>query len=122
MPETKVVIYAKDDNTSPLVDWMAVLKQKAVDKCYVKIERLKEKGYELKRPEADFLSNGIHELRIKHEGVPYRILYFFHGGIAILSHGIQKEDIVPPTEINRAIQNRRKYIENPELHTYEEEE
>jgi phage-related protein len=78
-------------------------------------------GYELRRPEADYLRDEIYELRIKHEGVPYRILYFFHEGIAILSHGLQKEDTVPPREIDRAIQNKRKYIENPKLHTYEEE-
>ncbi len=34
----------------------------------------------------------------------YRILYFFSGRqVAVLSHGILKEDAVPPIEIDRAI-------------------
>lgn len=125
MPETEVVIFAKEDKTSPLIDWMYSprinLKQKVRDKCFVKIERLKEKGYELVlvRQEAAHLRDGIYELRIKHEGVPYRILYFFHNGIAVLSHGLQKEDIVPSQEINHAIKNKEKYTGNPTLHTYE---
>jgi phage-related protein len=122
MPEIKVVFFVKDNKTVPLIDWMDLLKPKVQDKCIVKIERLKEKGYELSRPEAALLRDGIYELRIKHKHVQYRILYFFHEGTAILSHGIQKEDIVPPKEINHAIQNKDKYIENPQLHTYEEEE
>jgi len=124
MPETKVVYFVKDDKTSPLLDWMdsSGLKPKVMHKCFDKIKRLKEMGHELGRPAASFLRDGIYELRIKHERVNYRILYFFNEGIAILSHGIQKEDVVPPNEINHAIENKKKYIENPQLHTYEEEE
>jgi phage-related protein len=121
MPETEVIIFADDDKQSPLINWMEFLKQKVVAKCIAKIQGLKEMGYELKRPEADILRDGIYELRIKHERVPYRILYFFHNHKAIISHGIQKKDIVPSKEIDRATNNKRIFIENPELHTYEEE-
>jgi hypothetical protein len=66
------------------------------------------------------LRDGIHELRIRHANVQYRILYFFHDGIAVLSHGCTKEDVVPEIEIDRAVQNRVRFIRNPEQHTYEE--
>lgn len=39
---------------------------------------------------------------------------------AVLSHGIIKEDIVPPIEIDKAIQRRENFEENPEIHTYGE--
>jgi hypothetical protein len=122
MPETTVCYFATADKTVPLLEWMDSLKTKAQNKCFVKIERLKEMGHELRRPEADILRDGIYELRIKYEGVPHRILYFFHSGIAILSHGTQKEDVVPNQEIDKALKNKRLYIENPQLHTYQEED
>ena len=53
---------------------------------------LAESGYELRRPAADYLQDGIYELRAKHRNRQYRILYFFHGqNLAILAHAITKE-------------------------------
>jgi hypothetical protein len=40
------------------------LQPKALDKCTVRIERPQEMGHELRRPEADFLRDGIYELRV----------------------------------------------------------
>jgi len=34
-----------------------------------------------------------------------------------LSHGFSKKDIVPDTEIDKAIANRNKYLANPPVHT-----
>ncbi len=46
MPETEVVIFAEEDGSCPLLEWMDTLPPKALDKCIVKIERLKEMGHE----------------------------------------------------------------------------
>lgn len=71
-------------------------------KCLHRIERLKEMGHMLRRPEADFLRDGIYELRVRHLNVNYRLLYFFHGqAISIISHGLTKEAEVPLKEIDR---------------------
>jgi ribosome-binding protein aMBF1 (putative translation factor) len=44
------------------------------------------------------------------QGTHYRILYFFHGrAIVVVSHGLKKERIVPPTEIDLAIRRRAKF-------------
>lgn len=57
---------------------------------------------------ADLLRNKIYELRASLQGIHYRILYFFHDNlVAILSHGIIKEDCVPSIEINKAIEKKR---------------
>jgi hypothetical protein len=61
-------------------------------------------------------------LRIKFGTVQYRILYFFHGrNVAMLAHGITKEDAVPDVEIQRAQVRRESFTRNPSLHTHEEE-
>ena len=92
MPKTKVVFHKQDDGSVPVLEWLDSLQRRALDKCTVRIERLEEIGHELRRPEADFLRDGIYELRIRKGRVNYRILYFFHGrGMAILGHAITKE-------------------------------
>lgn len=97
MPRTKVVFYREDDGSIPFLKWFDDLPEKAQDKCYLRVERLREMGHELRRPAADFLRDGIYELRVSFQGVHRRILYFFHGSIAaVVSHGLAKERVVPP--------------------------
>jgi hypothetical protein len=103
-----------------------LLKQdrKGYANCVARIKQLANNGYELRRPAADYLRDDIYELRAKHVRVQYRILYFFHGrNIAILAHAITKEEAaVPDIDIERAIERKRLFVENPETHTYVEEE
>ena len=85
----------------------------------MKIRRLAEIGYELRRPEADYLRDGIYELRIGYRGINYRILYTFVGHrVALLTHGIVKESRVPPQEIDEAIFRKVKWEVDPKTHTY----
>ena len=78
-------------------------------------------GHELRRPEADFLRDGIYELRVGMGGVHHRILYFFHGAMAaVVSQGLVKERVVPPKEIDRAAERKKRFEANPAKHTYEE--
>jgi hypothetical protein len=50
------------------------------------------------------------------------MLYFFHGRTAaVVSHGLVKEDAVPPKEIEKAIERKRNFEKNPEAHTHVEE-
>src|SRR5580698_5017325 len=122
MPKTRVVFYMEDDGSVPVLEWLDSLPAKALDKCTVRIERLEEIGHELRRPEADFLRNGIYELRVGLQHVNYRILYFFHGRTAaVISHGLVKEDEVPSKEIQKAIERKRRFEQNPNAHTYMEE-
>jgi len=53
--------------------------------------------------------------------VHQRILYFFHGAIAaVVSHELVKERAVPPREIDRALERKKRFEANPSRHTYEE--
>jgi len=83
----------------------------------VRIERLQEPGRKLGGPEADLLRDGIHEFRVGLQHVNYRMLYFFHGKVAVISHGIMKEDKVPAKEIEKAMARKRRVEANPGLHT-----
>jgi phage-related protein len=120
MPTTEVVFFAEEDGTAPLLTWLDQQERKVQDKCLVKIERLVELGYELRRPEADYLRDDIYELRVRHRTVNYRMLYFFTQGIAVISHGLTKEDAVPDRDICLAISNKAKFERDPEAHTYKE--
>ena len=118
MPETEVIIYQEKEGDVPLLDWLDGVPAKARDRCHVRIDLLTERGYDLRRPNADILEDGIYELRAKHGKVNYRILYAFVGkNIALLSHGCTKKKEVPKKEINRAKENLTKYLQNPREHT-----
>jgi phage-related protein len=122
MPKTKVVFYREADGRVPVLEWLDELPKPALVKCRVKIDRLKELGHELRRPEADLLRDGIYELRIRLQRINYRLLYFFHGKTAaVISHGITKEREVPAKEIDRAVARKEAFAKDPKKHTYEEE-
>ena len=106
----------------PLLGWLDGLIEKARAKCLVRIERLAELGHELRRPEADYLRDEIYELRARHAGINYRILYFFHGSEAVVvSHGITKQRAeLPPREIDLAIHRKQTFERNPRAHTHKE--
>jgi len=69
VPKTEVIIFAEEDGSSLLLGRLDQMPQKVQDKCIVKIERLAELGHELRRPEADYLRDGIYELRISYGGI-----------------------------------------------------
>ncbi len=121
MPQTRVVFYQDEDGTVPILEWFERLPEKALDKCRVKLERLRELGHELRRPEADYLRDGIYELRVRVGSVNYRILYFFHEKVAaVVSHGLTKEKQVPPKDIDRAVAAKQRFVESPRRHTHQE--
>jgi phage-related protein len=121
VPRTLVVFYKDHEDNVPVLEWLDALPEKIQDKCVVKIERLRELGHELRRPEADLLRNGVYELRVGREGMNYRILYFFHGRVAaVLAHGLTKEQEIPVKAIEQALERKRLFEQDPEGHTYRE--
>ncbi|MGA2135740.1 MAG: type II toxin-antitoxin system RelE/ParE family toxin [Bryobacteraceae bacterium] len=57
--------------------------------------------------EADFLRDGVYELRASLGGVHHRIPHFFHGATAaVVSHGLAKERAVPPKEIDHVVERK----------------
>jgi len=119
MAGTEVLIFAEADGTVPLLEWLSDLPPKVQDKFIVRIELLQEQGHKLGRPLAAFLRDNVYELRVRHMRVNYRILYFFHEGRAVLSHGLTKEAKVPESDIRRAIRRFEQFSSDAERHTHE---
>ena len=125
MPTTQVIFFQDEAGHAPVLDWLRDLQEenaKAWANCRAKIVLLSQFGHELRRPAADFLRDGIYELRAKQGHVQYRILYFFHGrNVAVLAHSLTKEDVILPVEIERALKRKRQFEQNPERHAYDED-
>ena len=122
MPRTGVVFYQEVPGDVPALDWLRRLQRtdrRGYAKCVARVQRLAELGHELRRPEADFLRDGIHELRARRGRVQYRILYFFHGKeVAVLAGGLSKEGQVPDGDIDRALQRKFVFEKDPSTHTF----
>lgn len=121
MPEVRVIFYKeKDDETAPLKKWLDELAGKRQIKCIRWLTLLRDQGHDLRRPKADYLRDGIYELRVKFSFENYRILYFFDGrDRVVVTHGITKHsDKTPPQEIRKALRLKGRYQEDPESHTY----
>lgn len=120
MPATEILLYREANGSVPVLDWLNELRRKnrrAFEKCLFLISLLEEWGYELRRPSADLLRDGVYELRTEVGGVNYRVLYGFVGkDIAVLAHGLTKTSKVPAQEIDLAAARLSRFLRSPERH------
>lgn len=116
------IFFRDEHGNTPFLEWFDRLPEKAKVQCRARFRLLADQGHLLRRPAADYLRNGIYELRAKAGRVQYRILYFFHGqAVVVISHGIAKQDAaMPPIEIDRAFRRRQAFQTDPQRHTYTE--
>jgi phage-related protein len=125
MPPARVIFFQDESGHVPVLEWLREIQEtnaKAWANCRAKIVLLSQLGHELRRPTADFLRDGIYELRAKQGHLQYRMVYFFHGRhVAVLAHSLTKEDSIPSVEMERALKRKRQFELNPEMHTYGED-
>jgi len=114
------VLYYREGQHVPVAEWLAGLEPGAAQVCLARLGSLRREGYELRRPAADYLRDGVYELRARWRGINYRMLYFFHGrGAVVVSHGFTKQRArVPELEIQMALARKTRFTMNPEAHTY----
>jgi phage-related protein len=119
----EVVYYREDDGSIPILDWFDTLSSGAILKCLARLNRLEELGHRLRRPEADYLEAGIYELRVKHLGVNYRMLYFFHERlVVVVTQGFSKQQArIPARELSGARRRKVEFEANPPAHTFQPE-
>jgi phage-related protein len=120
LPPVRVIFYMDDDGTVIMTDWLDQQSAVGQDRCIDRLRKLKNQGHELRRPIAAPLRDGIYELRAREKKVRLRMLFFFYGrGRVVVTHGLKKKtDEVPPIEIDRAIEKKKRYEEHPEAHTF----
>jgi len=117
---TTILLFRDTDGAVPFLEWFEALPDVARIRCRARLGLLADQGHELRRPAADYLRDGIHELRAKAGRVQYRVLYFFHGRqVVVLSHGLVKErSAVPEIEIERARRRKLAFESNPSRYTH----
>ena len=103
-----VYFFIDEDGRSPVEELMQELTQKEDMKIRAYLKILKEYGHNLRRPIADYLGEGIYELRPG----PHRVFYFFFmKDSAILLHMLRKKtDKIPLNDLNLCIK-RKKEVE-----------
>lgn len=83
-----IYYFVDKDGDKPVKEFIDSLTVKEQAKVYAYINELKRQGNNLRRPTADYLRDGIYELRPKHN----RIFYFFYlGESAVLAHAVKKK-------------------------------
>ena len=93
MAAVRILFFQEEDDSVPFLEWLGGLPAKAQAKCLARLKRLEDLGHELRRPEAEYLGEGMHELRTQYATMNYRMLYFFYGRTAaIVSHGFAKQE------------------------------
>jgi phage-related protein len=122
LPRTNLIFYMDLRAEAPVLGWLAQLRRRrprAYAKARARLLRLAEYGHELRRPAADYLQDGIYELRMRDGKVNYRLLYFFHGShTAVLVDALAKEGRIPAGAVARALRRREEFERDPAGHTY----
>ena len=104
-----VYYFIDEDGCKPVKEFINSLTDKEQAKVYAYIAELKNQGNNLRRPMADYLRDGIYELRPRDN----RIFYFFYlRDRAILVHAIKKHvKRIPGYDLRLCIKRKVK-IEN----------
>lgn len=123
MPTTEVIFFKESDGTVPVIEFLKALPARIKQRADHRFDLLEQLGHELRRPYADYLENGIYELRFRINHVQYRFLYFFSGkNIVVVSHGLTKESTIPRLDIEVALKRKILFEMNPEKHSFEKKE
>ena len=92
MNEFEIIVYAKQDNSEPVTEFLLSLPPKMQSKVLRQLDMLAEFGNRLREPYSAPLEDGIFELRIKQGSDISRVLYFFFvGNKIVLTNGFIKK-------------------------------
>ena len=108
-----VEFYEKANGRCPVAEFLDSLSNE--EKIFVQrsLQRLEEYGTQLGRPYVAPLRDHIWELRKKtHQGNIRLLYFFFDGNKFIITHGFKKKsNKVPDSEIDKAIEIRKEYLQ-----------
>ena len=109
---TEILFYQDTLGSVPATNWANSLPSAVRDQCKFKLDQLDEIGLLDYLPDAHYLRDGIHYLRIAHAGVLYRTFYFeLSHRVFVVSHGYVGGNIEWETE--HAILHCRKLFRYP---------
>ena len=94
-----------DNFVKEFIDNLSIKEQA---KIFAYIQELKNQGHNLRRPLADYLGNGIYELRPKNNRIFY---FFFLVNNAVLIHAIKKKTNKIPNRDKELCLKRKSQVE-----------
>ena len=120
--EWKIKYYKNNEGECPIEDFIKTLSKKEQEKVKAYLEYLKQEGINIRRPQADYLRDGIYELRLKLKEKNLRTLYFFcFENYIVLTHAFfKKTKRVPTNEINRALIYKQDFLNKYNINNIEE--
>jgi phage-related protein len=105
----KIGYFINDRGDSPVKEFIDDLPLEEQTKVFAYIEELRKQGHNLRRPLADYVRDGIYELRPKANRLFY---FFFLKERIVIVHAIKKKTYqIPAKDIELCIK-RKKHIEN----------
>lgn len=84
----KIHYFIDQQGRIPVEEFIDNLTEKEQAKAFAYLHELSEKGFRMRRPMADYLGEGIYELRPKNNRIFY---FFFLGNNVVLLHAIKKD-------------------------------
>lgn len=103
----RLIFFRQSRGDEPVREFLRSLPKAARIEAGAALTDLERLGPALRRPDADFLAEGIYELRFRALRVEYRILYFFAEDRVVLAHGFMKKTTaVPKREFEKAATRR----------------
>lgn len=105
--------YAGPSGDEPALDYIRRQAKAHRAKIGRALRYLEEVGPGARRPQADYLGDGIYELRVPIAQHQHRVLYFLHGRaiIVVTSAFLKNEGRVPEAELARARRRRAVWLE-----------
>ena len=100
-----IYFYVDERGHKPVKEFIDILPLKDQAKVLAYLDELKKQGHNLRRPMADYLGEGIYELRPKDNRVFY---FFFLKDNAVLLHARRKKtDRIPAGDMEICLKRRR---------------
>ena len=109
----RLIFYRNISGQCPVEKFIDELPDEDAKEVVASIAALRELGNKARRPLADYLEDGIYELRARRLKKRFRVLYTFAGKrtILLLTGFIKKSKAIPPREIKKARALKKDYLE-----------
>lgn len=103
-----VCFFVDERGNNPVKEFIQKLPLRDQAKIKAYLDELKVQGHNLRRPMADYLGEGIYELRPRNNRIFY---FFFLRDNAVLLHAIRKKtEKIPPNDLALCLK-RKKLVE-----------
>lgn len=111
-----ICCFIDDRNCNPIKEFINKLPIKEKGKVLACIEELSIQGHNLRRPLADYLRDGIYELRPKKNRIFY---FFFLKDNIVLLHAIRKNtQAIPEKDIKLCLKRKNQIINTKKLEIF----